>query len=418
MEAVRRRRASAPAPREQTRTEELDPVRSRVVELQQSAGNTAVSRLLRAPAATATPTAATAEAGGAGAAAQDLLADTVKNAVENYVEDAIPPAKLVILAAKLGTAFAEGAGAALVEANKKLSAQYEEDVRESAPAGGTEGLTEKNIEHLQHIRRSQANSVGELNGILKAGLISMGKQALSELSEVAAEKAFEAASEKLLEATSDKIVVYIQDRVTGEFTSETLFVGAPQSQVRQFAGKVGSEITKAFAQAAASYGVEKKLWPAMETAARLKEAGVPANIADEAARAAAPSVGFEGLKRAVEEKAQLVVARWRESPEWRRQRPELEGMVRTALSEFSSAYEELAGLKKEYSWVADIWLWRTEKATQLRRKAEAAVLEALGPLSTLNHLLTDFSSTGQRFAGDLSFDPEIAAVRDGVADLL
>ena len=327
LEAERPRRRAVARKVDERSAEELDPVRSRVVDLQQSAGNKAVGQILRAPAATAE--AATGEGGGAAAVAQDLLVDTIKNAVENAVEDAIPPAKVVILAAKLGTAFAEGAGAALVEVNKKLSAQYEEDVRESG--GGSDGLSEKNIEHIQHVRRWQANSVGELNGILKQGLISMGKQALSELSEVAAEKAFEAASEKLLEATSDKITVYIQDRVTGEFTSETLFVGAPQGRVRQFAGAVGTEITKAFAQAAASYGVEKKLWPAMETAARLKEAGVPANIADEVARASGPAVGFEAVKGAVEDKAKLLIDRWRSSPEWKRQRPELESEVMTAL---------------------------------------------------------------------------------------
>ena len=68
--------------------------------------------------------------------------------------------------------------------------------------------------------------------------------------------------------------------------------------------------------------------------------------------------------------------------------------------------------------MADIWLWRTEKAKQLRDKASEAVRQALGPLATLNHLLTDFSSSGERFAGDMSFDPEMAAVRDGVSELL
>ena len=112
--------------------------------------------------------AATSKEGRADAAMSEemrkVLDELIKSEAEEMVE-ALPYGKALVLAFKLSVAFANGAGQALVEVNKRLIERYQREIGQMS-----DEVDERTYAILQDVRTWQAHAVGELDGILAKGL--------------------------------------------------------------------------------------------------------------------------------------------------------------------------------------------------------------------------------------------------------
>jgi hypothetical protein len=340
---------------------------SSLLALQRQAGNRATTLVVQRKGA---------GGGGAGAPkesqAEKLLKSTLENYVGSLIEKGVPPAKVIILAAKLGNAFATGVGEALLEVRGRLASEYADDVTGSAEQPGG-GLGDKQIAHLQNVRRWQAKSVAELGGILEKGLIALGKQAAEELASELVGNVFDKGMEKLTDAMSTKVSNFVLDRVTGEWVDASYLVREPVSKVRAVAESVGADVTKAFLQACGS-AITAEGWDRMAAVAAATDAGVSKadaeKMVDEALKA---SVRSDDLAASVEEKFAEVSAKrmWLTDASFAQPDRRL----------FASSYPEVVRLAKEYD---ELWFWQRDARAAKRAELYAHYLKAELALKNLN----------------------------------
>ena len=351
-------------------TTSAGPVAGSLLSLQRQAGNRAATLVVQRKEA-----ASGGGGAGAGAKADSQTMEVLKGAWDNYVgsliEKGIPPAKVIMLAGKLGMAFADGAGQALLEVRSRLGDQYDSDIEGSADRG--DGLSDKQIAQLQNVRRWQANSVAELNGILEKGLVSMGKKAAEELASELVGIAFDKGLEKLTDAMSTKVTRYILDRVTGKWVDVSYLVREPVSGVREFTETLASDLTKAFLQSAAS-ATTGAGWDRMAAVAAATEGGMSKEdaekLADEAAKA---NLRSDDLAVSVEDKFAEVTRgrKWASGAEY----------AQVDRRTFAQAYPALVAVAKEYD---ELWFWQREARAAKKEQLRELFVQAQVALNNMN----------------------------------
>jgi hypothetical protein len=111
------------------------------------------------------------------------LSDAIKESIEEAVlaaaddaTDKIPLVKAFKVGVQLSLAFADGVGGALEQTNDELRRTYRPA---ELVGGGSDGLSDADVEALQSIRRWQLTNVQRVNGILEAGVEAVVEKALS-----------------------------------------------------------------------------------------------------------------------------------------------------------------------------------------------------------------------------------------------
>lgn len=184
---------------------------------------------------------------------REILDGAIQNMIEDIVEKAVPPAKYAIIAGKLAMAFGKGVGKGIERARKELRDRYSAIMKEILSKSG-EGLTEEDIEKLQFIRRWQANSLKELNGILEEGIRSVIREVIGMVSEELAGQIVEEPLEDLGDAVGD----FVGDVLTGDYVGPMDFISQEaEDRVQETIKNIVSSIGDAFAKSVAGYAIKE-----------------------------------------------------------------------------------------------------------------------------------------------------------------
>jgi len=127
-------------------------------------------------------------------ALSDAVALSITSAITKAgldAADTIPLLKAIKVSVELSKIFADGVGESLNKTNAQLARSYRQG---ELVGGGSDGLSAEDIEAIQNCRRWQANSVGQINSILLAGIEAVGENLIARALTWASSEVVDAAS--------------------------------------------------------------------------------------------------------------------------------------------------------------------------------------------------------------------------------
>ena len=252
-----------------------------LLDLQRLAGNASVSGYLsdqhesrvdlpiQRAVGTAEPAQAPAkEKGGASKikeVASELAEETLKGIATGVVEDEIPFVAVINKTIELSSAFGDGVVEGIMKARDELN--YDKDIATAMSDSG-EGLSDKAVEAIQHVRHWQANAVAKLDDVLLSGL----KFALEHAVEMAGDWLAGKIADKALEKLGHAVSKFVRVR----FSSSEFAHGA-EGELSEAAHEAYKAIREAFADAVGSKVFESTgegVKTEFEAKKKLTEAGV------------------------------------------------------------------------------------------------------------------------------------------------
>ena len=345
--------------------------------------------------------------------ASELAEETLKGVATGVVEDEIPFVAVINKTIELSSAFGDGVVEGIMKARDELN--YDKDIATAMSDSG-EGLSDKAVEAIQHVRHWQANAVAKLDEVLLSGL----KFALERAVEMAGEWLAGKIADKALEKLGHAVSKFIR----GRFSSSS-FAHAAEGDLKEAAHEAAKAIREAFADAVGSKVFEatgEGVKTEFEAKKKLSDARVMSlrdrpgeqNVGEGRARVDALSeavelyarvhMSLEDVTTNIDEKIAQVFA----------DKPELKGSsVNTSYKQVKAALEDLGKLIESYNQLGLSKYTPSgfKQAAQLKEQIDAA------KLTTNAHLGGLEMSLGAAGLWDVKFGTDIAAIDRIVGNL-